>query len=125
MFGSRFLGTTGLLASVVMQKVLFLDVREALMPSLFHGAKIGERARNQRLLLAAIGAILVAAVVVAFLTILLMGHKIGLREMKMDWATQSHAGRVRERAKTDRRAHGPKPLDSELRRCRRPGSCSC
>ena len=89
MFGSRFLGTTGLLASVVMQKVLFLDVREALMPSLFHGAKISERARNQRLLLAAIGAILVAAVVVAFLTILLMGHKIGLREMKMDWATQS------------------------------------
>lgn len=89
MFGSRFLGPAGLLAAVVMQKVLFLDVREAVMPSIFHGAKISERARNQRMLLFAIALILVAAVVVGFVTMLAMGHKIGLREMKMDWATQS------------------------------------
>lgn len=89
LFGSRYFGQAGLLATVVMQKVLFLDVREAIMPSLFHGAKASERARNQRMMLLAIAIILLAAVVVAFVTMLVMGHKIGLREMKMDWATHS------------------------------------
>ncbi len=89
MFGSRFLGQAGLLAAAVLQKVMFLDVRESVMPSLFHGAKIGERARNQRLLLLAMALILVTALAAAFVTMLYMGHKYGLRQFKMDWATQS------------------------------------
>ncbi len=87
--GSRFMTQTGLLAAAVMQKVLFLDVRESVMPSLFHGAKLSERARNQRLMLVGIALILVAAVAVSFVTMLALGHKFGLREMKMEWATQS------------------------------------
>ena len=89
MFGSRFLGQAGLLAAVVMQKVLFVDVRESIMPSLFHGAKLGERARNQRMLLLAIALILVTALAAAFLGLLFYGHKYGLRQFKMGWATQS------------------------------------
>ena len=125
MFGSRFLGQAGLLAAVVMQKVLFVDVRESIMPSLFHGAKLGERARNQRMLLLAIAphpgdgpdrglcrpAVLRPQVRVAAVQDGL-GHAI-------------HSGGVRERPAAAGRAHRPQRLDARLRGPWRGPLCWC
>lgn len=89
LFGTGFFGSAGMAATAVMQKVLFLDVREAVAPTLFHGAKIRQEARNRNLVLAAIGLSLVLALATAFVTMLFIGYKYGLRELGLDWATQT------------------------------------
>ena len=50
----------------VMQKMLFVDLRESLLPSLFHAAKVGEGKSRKKLYLAAILLALTAAVAVSF-----------------------------------------------------------
>ncbi|WFS62934.1 hypothetical protein LF599_01865 [Pseudodesulfovibrio thermohalotolerans] len=91
LFGTGVFGSAGVAATAVMQKVLFLDVRESVAPTLFHGAKIRESAApaRRRLLLAAIGVSLVLALAAAFATMLYLGHRYGLRELRLDWATQT------------------------------------
>lgn len=92
LFGSGFFGSAGMAATAVMQKVLFLDMREAVAPTLFHGAKVQQDARRKNLVLAAIGLSLVLALIVAFVTMLVLGYKYGLRELGLDWATQTVLG---------------------------------
>ncbi|QGY39441.1 hypothetical protein GM415_04665 [Pseudodesulfovibrio cashew] len=88
-FGTGFFGAAGMAATAVMQKVLFLDVREAVAPTLFHGAKIRQEAKRRNLVLAAIGVSLVLALATAFVTMLFLGYKYGLRELGLDWATRT------------------------------------
>jgi len=89
LFGTGFFGTAGMAATAVMQKVLFLDVREAVAPTLFHGSKIRQESKNRSLVLFAIGGSLVLALAAAFITMLYLGYKYGLREMNLEWATQT------------------------------------
>ncbi|MDD3311652.1 DUF6785 family protein [Pseudodesulfovibrio sp.] len=88
-FGTGFFGAAGMAATAVMQKVLFLDVREAVAPTLFHGAAIRQQSNRRGLILAAIGLSLVLALAAAFATMLFLGYKYGLRELGLDWATQT------------------------------------
>ncbi|SDB08642.1 hypothetical protein SAMN05660653_00414 [Desulfonatronum thiosulfatophilum] len=88
-FGSGFLGNAGLLATAVMQKVLFLSLRESLLPTLFHSAKVSENVRNRRVWFAVLGGTLVVAVVLSFVTMLALSYRYGVRDMDMDWATSS------------------------------------
>jgi len=89
LLGSGFLGRTGLAATAVMQKVLFLDVQESLMPSMFHAAKASEKARNRLWILAAIGAALLLGVAVSFIAMLALGYRYGFRELQLEWATET------------------------------------
>ncbi|WP_243544598.1 DUF6785 family protein [Pseudodesulfovibrio tunisiensis] len=88
-FGTGFFGAAGIAATAVMQKVLFLDMREAVAPTLFHGAKGAESADNRKYLPLILGVALVLAVACAFGTMLFIGYKYGLRELNLDWATQT------------------------------------
>lgn len=88
-FGTGFFGAAGLAATAVMQKILFLDMREAVAPTLFHGSAIRQQASRRGLVLAAIGCSLVLALAAAFVTMLFLGYKYGLRELGLDWATQT------------------------------------
>lgn len=89
LFGAKFYGKAGLVAAVIMQKILFLDVRESLMPSLFHGAKATERARNQKLFLGGMAVLLLLAVTISFVAMLTVSHKYGLRAIDDEWASRS------------------------------------
>ncbi len=88
-FGTGIFSRLGLLMAAVMQKVFFVDLRESLLPSLFHAAKVGERTRPKRLYLAAIVLALALAVVVSFVAMLAVCHKYGLRDLQVDWETQT------------------------------------
>jgi hypothetical protein len=90
--GSRFFGPVGLLMSAVMQKVLFVDLRESLMPSLVHGAKIKERTRNGRLFFAGVILALLIGVAISFAAMLGLCYKYGIRGLNLEWATQTTAG---------------------------------
>ena len=87
--GSGLFSRLGLLMAAVMQKILFVDLRESLLPSLFHAAKVGEGKSRKKLYLAAILLALTAAVAVSFVAMLAVCHKYGLRDMQVDWETQS------------------------------------
>jgi hypothetical protein len=91
-FGSRFFGPLGLLMAAVMQKVLFVDLRESLMPSLVHGAKIKERTRNGRLFFAGVIVALLIGVAISFLAMLALCYKYGIRGLNLEWATQTTVG---------------------------------
>ncbi|UCG13967.1 MAG: hypothetical protein JSU72_05705 [Deltaproteobacteria bacterium] len=91
-FGSRFFTNIGLIMAAVMQKVMFVDLRESVMPSLVHGAKVNEGIRNKRLILAGTIAALLAGVVVSFVAMLTLCHKYGIGDLRVDWATRTTLG---------------------------------
>ena len=91
-FGSRFFTNVGLTMAAVMQKVMFVDLRESMMPSLVHGAKVSEGIRNRRMIFAGIILAIVAGVVVSFVAMLALCHKYGIRGLQMDWATRTTLG---------------------------------
>jgi len=88
-FGPKFFTSLGLLVAAVIQKVLFVDLRESLMPSLLHARKITDTARNNRFIFFAIAITLIAGVVVSFLAMLTLCYKFGMRELQLDWATRT------------------------------------
>ena len=88
-FGPKPFTSLGILVAAVIQKVLFVDLRESLMPSLLHARKITDKARNNRFIFIAIALTLIAGVVVSFLAMLALCYKFGMRELQLDWATRT------------------------------------
>lgn len=92
LFGPALFSQIGLLIAAVAQKVLFVDLRESLMPSLLHARQVHHVMKNRRLLLFGIGATLVVAVVVSFTAMLALCYKYGIRELQLEWATRTSVG---------------------------------
>ncbi len=89
LFGSGFLSSAGLVMAAMMQKVQFLDLRESLMPSLVHAAKVGEPVTRKRLYFAGICLALAVGVVASFVAMLVLCHKVGVRDMQAEWEIAS------------------------------------
>ncbi|MDW7771560.1 MAG: DUF6785 family protein [Desulfobulbaceae bacterium] len=87
LFGPGFFSQVGLLIAAVSQKVLFVDLRESLMPSLLHASQVHHAMRSRRLLLFGLGATLLVSVTVSFLAMLALCYKYGIRELQLEWAT--------------------------------------
>ncbi|MGD8342691.1 MAG: hypothetical protein PVF71_06570 [Desulfobacterales bacterium] len=88
-FGPKFFTSVGILVAAVIQKVLFVDLRESLMPSLLHARKITDKTRSNRFIFLAIAITLVAGVLISFLAMLALSYKFGMRELQLDWATRT------------------------------------
>jgi hypothetical protein len=88
-FGTRFFSGVGLVVAGVVQKLLFVDLRESLMASLLHARKVTDKTTNNRRIFAAIMLTLVAGIVVSFLAMLVLCYKFGVRELGLDWATRT------------------------------------
>jgi hypothetical protein len=91
-FGPRLFSGIGILMAAVIQKVLFVDLRESLMPSLLHAGKITQRLSRQRLIIAGIGFVLIIGVCISFLSMLFLCYRYGIRELELDWATRTTLG---------------------------------
>lgn len=92
LFGPALFSQIGLLIAAVSQKVLFVDLRESLMPSLLHTRQLHHQMKNRRLLLFGIGATLVVAVMASFIAMLALCYKFGIRELPLEWATRTSLG---------------------------------
>ncbi len=88
-FGSKPLGSVGLVLGMSLQKMLFVDVREALLPSLMHAEKITERMHARRYMALAVTASLILAVAASFVSMLYLGYRYGIQDLDMDWATRT------------------------------------
>ena len=89
LFGPRFFTHLGVLLAAVAQKVLFVDLRESLMPSLLHARKITQKMTNRRLIIISIMLTLVGGVAISFIAMLALCYKFGLRELQLDWAIRT------------------------------------
>ncbi len=89
LFGPALFSQIGLLVAAVSQKVMFVDLRESLMPSLLHASQVHNGMRNRRLLLFGIGATLLVAVTVSFTAMLTLCYRYGIRELELEWATRT------------------------------------
>ncbi|MEJ5359873.1 MAG: DUF6785 family protein [Desulfobacterales bacterium] len=87
--GSRPFTAAGLAVAAVAQKVLFLDLREALMPALLHARKVTDGVRHPRRIALAVGLCLAAAAAVSCAAMLVVGYKFGIRDLSMDWALRT------------------------------------
>ncbi len=94
---TRILTPVTLYMSVVVQKVAFLDMRESLMPSLFHASKLSERAAPRRRFLWGVLASVFLGLVVSFGALLAVYYKYGINTLPDDWALET-ARRVHENA---------------------------
>jgi hypothetical protein len=88
-FGPGFFTNVGLVVSAVVQKVLYVDLRESLMPSLFHAGKVSQPMRNKRMVISGVVITLLLAVFVSFLAMMALCYKYGIRELQLDWATRT------------------------------------
>jgi len=88
-FGPQFFTNIGIVIAGVTQKLLFVDLRESLMPSLVHARKITGRSRNRGMIVGGISVTLILGVAVSFLAMLALCYKFGMRELRLDWATRT------------------------------------
>jgi hypothetical protein len=87
LFGPGIFSAAGMFIAAVVQKALFLDLRESLMPSLVHASRITEETKHRRLMITAITAALVIGVIVSFTAMLALCYRYGIRELGLDWAS--------------------------------------
>lgn len=87
--GPGFFTHAGLLMTAVTQKVLFVDLRESIMPSMMHARKTTLWIQNQRLVMGGILLTLILGVAVSFTAMLALCYKFGIRELQIDWASRT------------------------------------
>jgi hypothetical protein len=89
MTASKTIAPLTLALALVIQKVAFVDVRESLMPSLFHASKAAEGLRTRRRFLFGILAAIVLGVVVSGAAMLVMSYQYGVTMLPDDWAVET------------------------------------
>lgn len=89
LFGAKiFAGASGLLAGIS-QKVLFVDLRESLMPSLLHGRHLQQDRHPSVLLFSGLALTIVASMTASIISMMTLCYRYGIRELQLDWATQT------------------------------------
>lgn len=89
LFGTKlFAGASGLLAGMS-QKVLFVDLRESLLPSLLHARHLQQNRGPALLLFSSLAITIVASMTVSILAMMTLCYRYGIRELQLDWASQT------------------------------------
>ncbi|MGQ9795075.1 DUF6785 family protein [Desulfosoma sp.] len=97
MTASKTIAPLTLALGLALQKVAFVDVRESLIPSLFHATKAAEEVQTRRRFLIGVLAALFIGVVVSGAAMLVMSHQYGISTLPDDWAVET-SRRVHEGA---------------------------
>ena len=88
-FQTRLIMPLTLYMALVVQKVTFLDIRESLMPSLFHSAKLSEGSNPRFRFLIGILLAIGVGVVISFVAYLALYYKFGLNTLPDEWAIET------------------------------------
>lgn len=86
---TRIIAPTTLYLGAVIQKVTFLDLRESLMPSLFHSSRLSDGSRPQYRFVWGILCAMALGVLISFVAILTLYYKFGIATLPDDWAVES------------------------------------
>ena len=83
-----FNGVNGLIAGMS-QKVLFVDLRESLMPSLVHARNLSHGKRPGLLIFSGLFFTILASLVASILAMMTLYYRYGTRELQMEWASRT------------------------------------
>jgi hypothetical protein len=87
--GLKIFSSLGLLLAGVTQKVLFVDLRESVMPSILHTHRVARRVRSQGMIAGVIFVAMVVCLGVSAVAMVLVCYRYGIRELGLDWATRT------------------------------------
>lgn len=88
-FQTKLIAPLTLYLALIVQKVTFLDIRESLMPSLFHSSKLADGSRPRGRFLWGILLALAVGLVVSFVAMLALYYKFGLQTLPDEWAVET------------------------------------
>jgi len=94
-FNTKIIAPLSLYLGVVAQKITFLDMRESLMPSLFHASRLSDGSSPRNRFLGGLVAALLVGVAVSFAAMLILYYKFGINTLPDEWAVET-ARRVHE-----------------------------
>lgn len=83
-----FSGAGGMLAGMS-QKVLFVDLRESLMPSLVHGRRIHQNRKPAALLFGSLAVTVLLATLASVASMMVLCYRFGIRELQLEWANRT------------------------------------
>ena len=87
--GLKIFSSAALVLGSISQKVLFVDLRESVAPSILHTLKITRRYKGQGKIICTIFLTMVACLFVSAIAMILLCYKYGIRELQLDWATRT------------------------------------
>jgi hypothetical protein len=88
-FGLKIFSNTALLISSISQKIMFVDLRESVAPSILHTLKITKRVKGPGVIAGVILFIMITCLFVSAVAMILLCYKYGIRELQLDWATRT------------------------------------
>ncbi len=88
-FSLKIFSSIALVLGSISQKILFLDLREAVAPSILHTLKITHRFKGPKTIVFFIFICMVTCLAVSALAMILLCYKYGIRELQLDWATRT------------------------------------
>ncbi len=88
-FGPKFFTAAGVLVAGVIQKVLFVDLRESLMPSLMHSTRITDNKSPRRMIFSGLAMTIAVGMVISLTAMLVLCYKYGIRTLGLDWANRT------------------------------------
>lgn len=88
-FGLKIFSNLAMTLGSVCQKVLFVDLRESVAPSILHVLRINRRVRGVRFIFFTIFSAMVVCLFVSAVAMILLCYKYGIRELQLDWATRT------------------------------------
>ncbi len=83
-----FSGVNGLLCGMC-QKVLFVDLRESLTPSLLHARKLSHGRSPGLLIFSGLFFTILVSLAASILAIMTLYYRYGIRELQMEWASRT------------------------------------
>ncbi len=89
LFGSKLFAGVGGLVGAISQKVLFVDLRESLLPSLLHGKKIHHEKQSIALIFSALLVTILLSVIASIGAMMTVCYRYGIRELDFEWASNS------------------------------------
>ncbi len=88
-FGLKIFSSVALLIGSISQKILFVDLRESVSPSILHTLRITDRFKGQKTIFIFIFMSMITCLIVSALAMILLCYKYGIRELQVDWATRT------------------------------------
>ncbi len=88
-FGLKIFSNIALTIGSISQKVLFVDLRESVAPSILHILRITRRIKGQSAIVCTIFMAMITCLFVSAVAMILLCYKYGIRELQLDWATRT------------------------------------
>jgi len=88
-FGLKIFSSVALILAGISQKILFVDLRESVAPSILHARRITRHTGGQGKIAFSIFMAMILCLMVSAIAMILLCYRYGIRDLQLDWATRT------------------------------------